>query len=58
MLSGSELTEVFGSLGNNIIEELEDDATARLVVDRDIKLDVYQIPIAGRCPSNQDIRRR
>ena len=38
VLAGGELTEVLGSLGNNIIVELEDDATSGLVVDGDIKL--------------------
>jgi hypothetical protein len=38
VLAGGELTEVLGSLGNNIIVELEDDATSGLAVDGDIKL--------------------
>jgi len=36
--AGSKLTEVFGGLGNNIIVELEDNATGGLAADGDIKL--------------------
>ena len=36
--AGSKLTEVFGGLGNNIVVELEDNATGGLVADGDIKL--------------------
>jgi hypothetical protein len=46
VLAGSELTEVPGRLGNNIVVELEDDATGGFAVDGDVKLDVFQIPIA------------
>lgn len=37
VLASSEFTEVFASLGDDVIEELENDAPSRLVVDRDIK---------------------
>ena len=46
VLAGSELTEVPGRLGNNLVVEPEDDATGGLAVDGDIKLHVFQIPIA------------
>ena len=38
MLASSKLAEVFGGIGNNIVKELEDDATSGLTVDGDIKL--------------------
>lgn len=47
VLTGGEFTEVLGSLGNNIVIELEDDTTGGVSVDGNIKLDVYQIPIVG-----------
>jgi hypothetical protein len=42
VLASSEFTEVFGSLRNNIVVELEGDAALGLAADRDIELDVYQ----------------
>lgn len=45
VLTGGEFTEVLGSLWNNIVVELEDNAAGGLLVDCDIKLDVYQMPI-------------
>ena len=44
----SELTEVLGSFGNYIVVELEDDAACTLAADFNIKLGVYQIPIAAQ----------
>ena len=38
MLASSELTEVARGLGDDIVVELEDDATSRLVVDRNVEL--------------------
>ena len=38
LLTAGKLTEVLGSLGNNIVVELEDDATRGCAVDGDIKL--------------------
>ena len=38
MLAGGKLTEVLGGLGNNVVVELEDDATSGRAVDGDIKL--------------------
>lgn len=38
VLPGAELTEVTGGLGDDIVEELEDDAARRLVVDGDVEL--------------------
>lgn len=38
LLPGGELTEVTGGLGDDVVEEPEDDATRGLVVDRDIEL--------------------
>lgn len=46
VLASSELTEVLGSLRNNVVVELEDDTAGRLIVDGDIKLNFYQTPIA------------
>jgi hypothetical protein len=41
ILTGGELTEVPGSLGNNIVVELEDDAASMRAVDTDIELIVF-----------------
>lgn len=38
VLAGGKLTEVTGCLGDDVVVELEDDATRGLVVDRDIEL--------------------
>lgn len=38
VLAGGELTEVFGSLGDDIVKKLEGDAAQRLAVDRDVEL--------------------
>ena len=38
VLAGAELAEVASGLGDDIVEELEDDAARRLVVDGDVKL--------------------
>ena len=38
VLAGREFAEVLGGFGDNIVVELEDDATSGLVVDGDIKL--------------------
>ena len=43
MLSSRELTEIFRSLGDDIIVEFEDDATSRLAVNGDVKLSVQEI---------------
>jgi len=39
VLASCELTEVLGRLGDDIVVQLEDDATSGLVVDIDIELD-------------------
>lgn len=44
VLAGGELTEVTGSLGDDVVEELEGDATGRLVVNRDIELRIPTPP--------------
>ena len=38
ILASCELTEVPGGFGDNIVVELEDDATSGLAVDGDVKL--------------------
>ena len=43
VLSSRELTEIFRSLGDDIIVEFEDDATSRLAVNVDVKLSVQEI---------------
>ena len=43
VLSSRELTEIFRSLGDDIIVEFEDDATSRLAVNGDVKLSVQEI---------------
>ena len=40
VLAGGELAEVLRGLGDNVVKELEDDATRRGVVDGDIELRV------------------
>jgi len=49
VLVGSELTEVPGSLGNNLVVELEDDATSGLAVDFDVKEDVRHFGVDCAC---------
>lgn len=38
VLASGELTEVLGRLWDDIVKELEDDATGGIAVDRDVKL--------------------
>jgi len=38
VLARGELTEIFGGFGNNIVVELEDDATSGLAVNSNIEL--------------------
>ena len=38
VLACAELAEVFGRLGHDVVEELEDDPACRLVVDGDVEL--------------------
>ena len=40
VLASSKLTEVASRLGDDVVEELEDDAASGLVVDRDVELRV------------------
>ena len=53
VLASGELTEVLGSLGNNIVVELEDDAASRPAGDTDIEL-IY-LPDNGCQSQDQDI---
>ena len=48
VLASGELTEVLGSLGNNIVVELEDDAASRPAGDTDIELIIFRITGANR----------
>jgi len=49
VLTGGEFTEVLGSLGNNIVIELEDDTTGGGSVDGDIKEDVGHFGVNCVC---------
>ena len=49
LLPGGELTEVTGGLGDDVVEEPEDDATRGLVVDRDVELHVPPPPSESIC---------
>lgn len=42
MLSSRELAEISGGLGDDVIVELEDDASGRLVVNLDVELSVEE----------------
>ena len=49
MLAGGELAEVTSGLWDDVVVELEGDATRGLVVDRDVELRVPPPPSESRC---------
>jgi len=48
VLTSGELTEVLRGLGNDIVVEVEDNATGSLAVDGDIELDSDQHEVRAR----------